>query len=42
VPELNFVDNCCYVEITLSETIGPVVMDPPGVALIQLMHTPNF
>jgi hypothetical protein len=26
----------------LSESIRPVVIDPPGVALIQLVHTPNF
>ncbi len=41
-PELDFVNNCYYAEITLNESIGPVVIDPPGVALIQLVHTPNF
>jgi hypothetical protein len=40
--ELNFVNNCHYVEITLSESIGPVALDPPGIALIQLVHTTNF
>jgi hypothetical protein len=41
-PELDFVNNCYYIEITLNESIGPVVIDPPGVALVQLVHTPNF
>jgi hypothetical protein len=40
--ELDFVNNCYYVEITLTETSGPAVINPPGVALIQLAHTPNF
>ena len=37
-PELDFVNNCYYVEITLSERIGPITLDPPGVAVIQLAH----
>jgi hypothetical protein len=41
-PELDFVNNCYYAEITLSESSGPVVIDPPGVALIQLVHTTHF
>ena len=38
LPELDFVNNCYYVEITLSERIGPITLDPPGVAVIQLAH----
>ena len=41
-PELDFVKNCYYVEITLSESSAPIVIDPPGVALIQLVHTTKY
>jgi hypothetical protein len=41
-PELDFVKNCYYVEITLSESVSPFAIDPPGIALIQLVHTTKF
>lgn len=39
--ELDFVNNCYYVEITLSKSLT-VVTEPPGLALLQLAHTANF
>jgi len=41
-PELDFVNNSYYVEITLNEAVGGLDINPPGVALIQLAPTTRF